>query len=172
VLDRFPNATAVGLDISEPMMDVGRQRMAQYGNRFSYHVGDFAEGSLPADLPRTFDAAVASASIHHLPSEAKQALYREVFAHLNPGGCFFNVDQVVPVDESARLFYRSRREAERASRPAPPPTEPSAHTVLTHHHIETVPAQIGMLQAAGFEVVDCFYKRLQQTIIGGYKPRA
>src|SRR5947209_12775681 len=41
VLDRFPNATAVGLDISEPMMDVGRERMSAYGNRFSYHIGDF-----------------------------------------------------------------------------------------------------------------------------------
>src|SRR5690348_14320797 len=37
VLDRFPNATAVGLDISEPMMAVGRARMARFGDRFSYH---------------------------------------------------------------------------------------------------------------------------------------
>src|SRR5579871_1724282 len=36
VLDRFPQATTVGLDISEPMMVVGRERMARFGARFSY----------------------------------------------------------------------------------------------------------------------------------------
>src|SRR5579884_963373 len=51
VLERFPNAVAIGLDISEPMMEVGRERMARFGNRFSYHYGDMAEGGLPADLP-------------------------------------------------------------------------------------------------------------------------
>ncbi len=29
VLDRFPNAVAVGLDISEPMMAIGRERLLQ-----------------------------------------------------------------------------------------------------------------------------------------------
>src|SRR5262245_37863939 len=66
VLDRFPNASAVGLDISEPMMAVGRERMARFGDRFSYLVGDMAEDELPANLPGPFDAVVASASILHL----------------------------------------------------------------------------------------------------------
>jgi len=98
VLDRFPNATSVGLDISEPMMAVGRVRMARFGDCFSYHVGDLAEGELPADLPGPFDAAVASASILHLPSEVKQRLYAEVFRILTPGGCFFNVYTFAPVN--------------------------------------------------------------------------
>src|SRR5262249_10720354 len=41
-LDRFPNATAVGLDISTSMMAVGHERMTRFGDRFSYHVGDLA----------------------------------------------------------------------------------------------------------------------------------
>ena len=167
VLDRFPNATAVGLDISVPMMEVGRERMARFGKRFSYHIGDFAEGGLPADVGK-FDAAVASASIHHLPSEAKRRLYREIFQHLNDVGCFFNVDQVVPEDEEAKLFYRALRDLDRANRPVVP-AEPSAHTVMTHHHIETTNDQVAWLKEAGFQGADCFYKNLQQTIIGGYK---
>lgn len=172
VLNRFPNATAVGLDISEPMMEVGRERMARFGSRFSYHAGDFADGTLPADLRGTFDAAVSSAAIHHLPSEAKQALYAEVFRRLNPGGCFFNVDQVAAEDEDTRAFYRRRRERERELRGEPPRREPSPHAVLTHHHIETVRDQMAWIRAAGFVAVDCFYKRFQQTIIGGFKPGA
>src|SRR5258708_3502152 len=60
VLDRFPNATAVGLDISEPMMAVGRERMARFGDRFSYHVRHLAESDLPPDLPGPFRPSLAS----------------------------------------------------------------------------------------------------------------
>jgi tRNA (cmo5U34)-methyltransferase len=172
VLDRFPSGTAVGLDISEAMMEVGRERMAQYGPRFRYHTGDFAEGALPDDLTGRFDAAVASASIHHLPSDAKRRLYAEIYNQLNPGGCFFNVDSVMPEEETIRAFYRQRREQERQRRGEPAPAERPPHAVLTHHHIETVANQVAWLRGAGFEAVDCFHKRLGQTIIGGFKPRS
>src|SRR2546423_156847 len=43
VLDAFPNSTAVGLDISEAMMEIGRERMSRFGPRLSYHAGDFAD---------------------------------------------------------------------------------------------------------------------------------
>jgi tRNA (cmo5U34)-methyltransferase len=184
VLDRFPNATAVGLDISEPMMAVGRERMARFGDRFSYHAGDMAEGELPADLPGPFDAAVASASILHLPSEAKQRLYAEVFRVLNPGGCFFNVDYVGPANEEMQAWYRERRERQyqRGGRQhgALPEHELMQHHNFEseeayqlhqrHHHVETEADQLAFLRAAGFVRVDCFYKRLLQTVIGGYKP--
>jgi SAM-dependent methyltransferase len=171
VLDRFPNATAVGLDISEPMMEEGRKRMARFGDRFSYFVGDFADGGLPADLPGTFDAAVASASIHHLPSEAKQRLYKELFAKTNPGGCFFNVDQVRPMGDDTQEWYRARRQRDQeAGREAP--RQPNPHALQTHHHIETAPDQMAMTRTAGYVQVDVFYKQLRQTIIGGFKPKA
>jgi tRNA (cmo5U34)-methyltransferase len=172
VLDWFPNATAVGLDISEPMMEVGRERMARFGNRFSYHVGDFAEGDLPADLPAPFDAVVASASIHHLPSAAKRKLYSEIFGVLRPGGAFFNQDQVAPEEEDLKEWYRARRARDEAEGHASPRRGPSAHGVMTQHHIETAKDQIAWLRHAGFVQVDVYYKNLRQTIIGGYKPRA
>jgi tRNA (cmo5U34)-methyltransferase len=169
VLERFPNATAVGLDISEPMMEEGRKRMARFGDRFSYFVGDMAYGGLPADLPGMFDAAVASASIHHLPSEAKQRLYKELFAKTNPGGCFFNVDSVTPAEEDTKEWYSARRRRDQDAGREAPRVNP-AHGIMTQHHIETVPAQMSMLRAAGYVQVDCFYKALRQTIIGGFKP--
>jgi tRNA (cmo5U34)-methyltransferase len=171
VLDRFPNATAIGLDISEPMMEEGRRRMARFGNRFNYFIGDFADGGLPAGLPGMFDAAVASASIHHLPSDAKQRLYKELFDKTNPGGCFFNVDSVTPAEDDTKEWYSTRRRQDQEQGREAPRANP-AHGIMTHHHIETVPAQMSMLRAAGYVQVDCFYKQLRQTIIGGFKPKA
>jgi len=179
VLDRFPNATAVGLDISEPMMAVGRERMARFGDRFAYHVGDLAQGELPADLPGPFDATITSAFILHLPSKAKQRLYAEVFRILNPGGCFFNVDHVAPANEEMQAWYRERGERER-QRHGNQSEQPNPHALIQQHHFEahhlnhhaeTEPDQLAFLRAAArFVRVDCFYKRLLQTVIGGYKP--
>jgi ubiquinone/menaquinone biosynthesis C-methylase UbiE len=180
VLDRFPNATAVGLDLSDPMMAVGRERMARFGERFAYHVGDMAEGELPANLPGPFDVAITSAFILHLTSKAKQRLYAEVFRILNPGGCFFNVDQVGPANEEMQAWYRERHERE-PQHCSDQPEPPNAHALMRHHHFETEAHhlhhhfeteadQVVFLRAAGFVRVDCFYKRLLQTLIGGYKP--
>jgi tRNA (cmo5U34)-methyltransferase len=159
------------------MMAVGRERMARFGDRFSYHVGDLSNGELPTDLPGPFDAAVTSAFILHLSSEAKRRLYGELFRILNPGGCFVNVDLVRPANEEMASWYHERWELElqhRGDQPSPDALMqrhqvcPEAH--LRHHHVETEADQLASLRAAGFVRVDCFYKRLLQAVIGGYKP--
>jgi SAM-dependent methyltransferase len=188
VLDRFPNATAVGLDISTPMMAVGRERMAHFGDRFSYQVGDLAAGELPADLWGSFDVAVTSAFVLHLSREAKQRLFAGVYRLLNAGGCFFNVDLIGPANEEMEEWYRERGpegtpgEHRRHGDQREPPLQgalPSHHhfEVEAHHphyhlyhHVETEADQLAFLRAAGFVRVDCFYKRLRQAVIGGYKP--
>jgi ubiquinone/menaquinone biosynthesis C-methylase UbiE len=184
VLEYFPNATVVGLDISEPMIAVGRERMARFGDRFSYHVGDFAGGELPPELPGPLDAAVASASILHLQTDQKQWLYADVFRILNPGGCFFNVEPVAPANEEMEGWYRERRgrQYQRREDLTAPLAEHSfmqhhsfeseeayqAHQ--RHHHVETEASQLAFLREAGFVRVDCFYKKLLEAVIGGYKP--
>ena len=73
--------------------------MAPFGGRFSYHVGDFADGDLPPDLPGPFDVVVSSRAIHHIPSDNKRRLYRGLFSLVTPGGCFCNLDVVGSSDE-------------------------------------------------------------------------
>jgi tRNA (cmo5U34)-methyltransferase len=169
VLEAFPNAEAVGLDVSEPMMEVGRERMARFGGRFSYHVGDFADGELPGDLPGPFDVAVASRAIHHLPADQKRSLYRAVFQALRPGGAVFNLDTMQPSDPELKALYRQAGDAlrgrpiDRVAARVPRPPSPS-------HYFESVQEHLGFLSQAGFAPVDCFWKRLGNALIGGYKP--
>jgi len=169
VLDAFPNARGVGLDVSEPMMAIGRKRMARFGDRFGYHVGDFADGDLPTDLPGPFDVAVASRSIHHLPAEQKRSLYRAIHQALQPGGCFFNLDTMQPEDQDLKAMYRQAGDAlrgrpvDRAAARVPRQPSPS-------HYFESVEQHLRFLTEAGFKPVDCFWKRLGSALIGGYKP--
>lgn len=183
VLDHFPNATALGLDVSEPMMALGRDRMARFGSRFAYHIGDFDGGALPPDLPGPFDAVIASAAILHLSREDRQRLYGAVFGLLHPGGCFFNVEPIAPPNEEMEEWHRERRARQfRRSGDQPPRPE---HSLMLHHHFESEEAfqqhqrhhcveterdHLDLLRSAGFFRVDCFYKQLLEAVIGGYKP--
>jgi ubiquinone/menaquinone biosynthesis C-methylase UbiE len=172
VLDRFPNATAVGLDVSEPMMAVGRERMARFGDRFVYYAGDLSAGELPAGLAGPFDAVIASAFVSHFLRETKQRLCGEVFRVLNPGSCFFNVDMIAPASAALEAWYRDQLHLGNASRlhgvMHRDHFEPEAHMI--HHQLERELDQLVFLRVTGFVLVDCFYKRLLQAVIGGYKP--
>ena len=167
VLDAFPEARAVGLDVSEPMMQIAMERMSQYGDRFRYHLGDFVDGDLPADLGGPFDVAVASRSIHHLPTDNKRRLYRKLFTALKPGGGFFNLDSVAPADDFLRARYRVVGRLARGEEPRPADTAPRGPSV--GHYYETLDEHLGLLRDAGFSSVDCFWKRLGMTVLGGYK---
>src|SRR6266545_2332710 len=163
VLDAFPRATAIGLDVSEAMMSVGRERMARFGERFRYHEGDFSDGSLPADLPGPFDVIVSSRAIHHINPDAKRRLFGDVYAQLNPGGCFLDIDNMRPRDEFLRARYAKvdpcrptgyGNQANRQPRPGG-----------SREHPDPVAEQLASLRDAGFTHVDCFWKRLGRALI-------
>lgn len=168
VLDEFPAGQAVGLDVSEPMRDVAMERMAKYGSRFSYHIGDFADGELPGDLEGPFDVVVSSRAIHHLPAANKAALYKDICDHLTPGGCFFNLDTVAPPDDRLREIYR---EAGRnmSGRPRDPNRTGQRQGPLTGHYYESADTNLAALRAGGFGSVDVFWKVMNTALIGGYK---
>ncbi len=167
VLAAFPNASAVGLDVSEAMMEIGRDRMARFGERFRYHAGDFADGDLPADLPEQFDVVVSARAIHHLTSESKQRLYVDILRHLDEGGCFYDIDNMRPNERFLQELYRRGPDAVRPMQ-APTPTPRPAGTG-SREHPDPMEDQLGWLRQAGFNHVDCLWKQLGRAMIVGFK---
>ena len=162
-LDAFPAAVAVGLDASEPMREIAAERMAPFGNRFRFVFGDFVGGQLPPAVGGPFDVAVSSRAIHHVPSRAKQLLYAAIYEALAPGGAFFNLDGARPADDELRDVYR-------AAGGRPPRSGPDVEQArLSGHYFETLDEQLEFLRGAGFRLVDCFWKRLDLVLVGGYK---
>ena len=173
VLDEFPNAHGLGLDISDAMMEAGQERMARFGDRFEYIVGDFSDGLLPANVVAAgpYDVVVSSRAIHHLTAALMEKMYADVYKNLKPGGAFFNVDTASPNNPELQEIYRGVSRAENADRPAVDQTSPArmAHNQLHHHRDATLVKHIEWLTAAGFHSVDAHYKRLGLALLGGYK---
>ncbi len=173
VLDAYPNAHAIGLDISEAMMEAGRKRMARFGDRFRYMVGDFGDGKLPPEVVKAgpFDVVVSSRAIHHLSAGLMASLYADIHKNLRPGGSFFNLDTASPETDAMRDRYRAARRAENPEevRPARPTNEPRHTDVFPHHRDATLIRHLEWLKAAGYDAYDCFYKKADRALIGGFK---
>lgn len=92
VLDQYPNASALLIDFSKPMMEKGREKLARFGLRFRYLEWDMNEGDWPSAAAGPFDAVVSSAAIHHLEDERKDWLACQVVERLAPGGAYANYD--------------------------------------------------------------------------------
>jgi tRNA (cmo5U34)-methyltransferase len=66
VLDRLPDAHLVGVDFSEPMLELARRRLARFGSRATALRGDLSELD-QLELPRLpYRAAFSVQTMHHL----------------------------------------------------------------------------------------------------------
>lgn len=148
-----PEMRAVGLDLSELMLEAARKRFAE-DERIELVAHDLTE-ALPA-LGR-FDAVVSSMAIHHLEHERKRSLYGEVFEVLEPGGVFANFEHVASPTERLHLaFFAAIGE--------PLENEDPSDRLLD---VET---QLRWLREAGFDGVDCYWKWLEMALLIGVKP--
>jgi tRNA (cmo5U34)-methyltransferase len=176
ILERFRHATCIAQDGSEPMLQRARQRLAEYGARFTCRQSDLFEADwLPAQYG-PFDAAVSASCLHNLRDFKRiSAIYGDIRAHLKPGGVFLNLD-LVNAPTLALLQHYDRVAALRRQR-----TEVAGgvdamvqrtRQTPAHGPVHAFPANLDehltALRAAGFTEVDCFWKDLRRALYGGY----
>ena len=98
LLHRHPEATLVGLDVSEAMLTAARARLP--AERVSLRAG-----RLQDPLPEgEFDLVVSALCVHHLDPGEKRDLFARVRERLTPDGCFVLADVVVPPDLADRVI--------------------------------------------------------------------
>jgi tRNA (cmo5U34)-methyltransferase len=149
-----PHMHGVGLDFSELMLTVARERFVADG-RVEVIEHDLAEPLPPLE---PIDAAVSSFAIHHLEHERKRSLYSEVFDLLEPGGVFANLEHVSSPSQRLHVaFFAAIGE--------PMECEDPSDCLLD---VET---QLRWLRELGFADVDCYWKWLEMGLLVGVKPR-
>jgi len=145
-----PDATAVAVDFSPVMLEAARKRFA--GDPSVSVTAHDLENPLPAF--GSFDAVVSSFAIHHLIHERKRELYTEIYARLNPGGVFCNLEHVASVTPELHeeFLHRIGYTVE---------TEDASNKLLD---VET---QLKWLREIGFSDVDCHWKWRELALIIG-----
>jgi SAM-dependent methyltransferase len=153
VLLQCPAAEGVALDASPAMLDAARTRFQDDPRaRIAHHDLD---APLP-DLGR-FDMVVSGFAIHHCTDDRKRALYEEVFAVLEPGGFFFNLEHVASATPALHDHFLQQLGI-------------TADQEDPSNKLAPVAQQVEWLAAIGFDDADCYWKWLELALFGGRKP--
>lgn len=164
ILERFPNAEVILIDISVDMLAKAKERFRNQ-NKINYIQADYATYSFSDQ----YDIIVSSLSIHHLEHEEKKKLYGNLFKALSPSGLFINGDQfhgrTTNTEAINQEWWRKAIES----------TDLSTKVIcdwkerVTMDIPATVSANIVWLEEAGFIDIDLIYKMYNFGIITAYK---
>lgn len=141
VFSRIPDIKVTGLDISENMLKMLKDKY------FGYNVRLLCESYLDYDFEREkYDAALSVKSFHHYGHDEKTMLYKKIYTCLNDGGVYIECDKMV-LEQSEEDYIFAEYERLKQFR--------GIYDGEAHHFDTpcTVSNQIKMLRTAGFSHV-------------------
>jgi tRNA (cmo5U34)-methyltransferase len=173
LLTEYPQARALLLDHSEPMLERARQELARFGDRCDLRLADLAEQIHPHARAGEADLVVSGYAIHHLPHARKRTLYEEVHRLLRPGGLFINLEHVAsPTPELEALFADRYIDCLAAFQKRPRPEVAAAYHSRPDKDdniLLSLEQQLDWLHEIGFEQVDCYFKWFELAVFGGVR---
>lgn len=157
-LRAFPDARGTWTDSSEAMLELGRNELAEFGDRVEFKLVD-AEKLDEAGLEPA-QVIVTSRALHHFAPDSLAATYKAIHDLLTPGGFVFNLDHVGAPGDWEPVYRRVRKQVlgERKSKLAP------------HRHdypLVSTAVQLGWLRDAGFADPDVPWRTLYTALIMG-----
>lgn len=97
ILERFPRVSYQGLDFSEPMLEIARNRLDRYSARVTYTPAELVEHAWEENLVSPVHAIVSTWALHDLGSpQAIKTVYERAHRALRPGGILLNGDFIQP----------------------------------------------------------------------------
>ncbi len=167
--------SATLLDGSEDMLNSARERLKKFEN-VRYVRASFQDVLYKDILKERFDFVVSSLAIHHLMMAEKRSLFRKVYSHLSPGGCFANIDVVLAPSEALDQWYMPLWKEWINEKKTSLGIENGSYDDIIYRYKEnkdnkpdTLKDQLNALCETGFRDVDCFYKYGIFCVYGGRK---
>jgi SAM-dependent methyltransferase len=181
VLDAYPQARAVLVDFSHPMLQAARQRFAQRADAVSFLSLDYANESWAEAVSGQgpYDAVLSGFSIHHQPDPIKRRIYAEILQLLRPGGWFINIEHVASGGPTGQrlhdenfidsLWQAFRSGGQAATRQEVADIYHNRQDKLANI-LSPVHQQCQWLEEIGFVEVDCYLKIFEIALLAGRKP--
>jgi SAM-dependent methyltransferase len=194
LLDRFPSARVVGVDVDPVLLALGR---GAYGDRerLAFVRADLREpGWLDGLGVDHADAVTSSTALHWLPADAVRRLYGDLAGLIRPGGVFLDADHVRlgPDEVTQSAVGRRMTELELARRPPATPAgesweawwqalraEPALAAAVAerdgldhgrHHgrHELSDDDHRRLLRESGFAATDIVWRRGSERVLAGF----
>ena len=166
VLQKYPQARFVLVDLAEKMLEVARRRFADSSAQFRYIVEDYRKLAGQAE----YDLVISSLSIHHLADADKRDLFGRIYSVLRPGGRFINIDQILGETRYVRdLYWNTYLEQVRGAGFPQERIQASVDRRTAYDREATLADQLHWLKEAGFQEVDCVYKNFFVGVFMGGK---
>lgn len=159
-LSAFPRAEGVWVDSSEPMEAEGRSRLAGFGERVDYVLGDI-EDLASLGLPEA-DVVLTSRTVHHFGPESTARLYAGIERMLTPRGFFFNLDHYGSPEGWEQRYRRIRTQF----------TGTPKRTSAPHRHdvpFRPIPEHLHTLLDAGFATADVPWRTFFTALLAAQK---
>lgn len=115
LLDRFPGARSIAVDIDPVLLALGRGALGTLDGRLRWVETDLASPDWAAALgEQQVDAVLSTTALHWLPAEQLVSLYRDLGRLVRPGGVFLNGDNMAfgPDLPAFRQLDRHARDAQ------------------------------------------------------------
>jgi tRNA (cmo5U34)-methyltransferase len=177
LLSLFPEAEAVLVDFSAPMLERAQGRLRGSPARWRIVPGDLSDPRWVHELaPGSYAAAISGLAIHHLPSTRKRSLFAELYGLLEPGAMFVNMDYVSiagPLQglwDEQMLANAVQADRERGGARTKEEVERALFDDRDEDRPDSVEDQLRWLREAGFDDVEVHFKWAEGAIFGAIKP--
>lgn len=180
VLQQCPNAEVVAVDYSPRMIRFVQEKLDHQGESdrvkaLQLDFGAWANDEVNADIGNNFDAIVSSLAIHHLTDAMKGKLLQKIASSLNPGGCFWNADPLLPEFPELSAVYQKSREKWAQQQGLDFDTVRSkigksdTQGYSSQDQLATLDTNLQMLEEAGFSKTAVIWKYYNLAVFGGLR---
>lgn len=166
LLDSYPRADLHVVDLSAESLELCRRRLDPRAG-VTLTTADFRHLDFP---PESFDLVISSIAIHHLGSEEKRNLFRNIFGWLTVGGIFTFADQCAGA--SPDIYDRHMQLWQARSSAAGATAEEWQMWMrhqAEHDHHDSLIDQCDWLKEASFTSVDCLWRCWLWSVIHARK---
>jgi tRNA (cmo5U34)-methyltransferase len=166
LMEGIPELRLHCVDLAPAMIERAREKLAPWGERVTFAIGNFLEAPLPAGAA----GVVSALAVHHLEGSEKRALFARLHGALASGGLLVLADAVTGGSTGYTAYYLRRWvDHMRASGM----TEEEIAAVLQDHEqndrLSGLDDQMAWMREAGFREVECLWKYFLLVVVAAEK---